>query len=260
MALCNLLMALGLAAGICAPDIEPKKSEVVAEGSETQQFPMPFPVEIIETDQELIDKQDLERQVKLREEESLRIQGYELKISLASTTLIFLSTVFLGFTLIFTHRTLRVTKLTLDTTKDIGKRQTRAYVGVSNTDVKNSNGIITCIVEIQNCGNSPALEVHHWIKANGTGNCTFAEPEKPTKPFPLMPGGSAILDISVQLEAPYPVDTPAKFANPLYVWGRVDYLDTYKEKQYMEYRFEVVPDTAGRNYLLTPCWEGNTVS
>ena len=132
----------------------------------------------------------------------------------------------------------------VDVTEDMGRRQIRAYVGISKTKIEITPNKLICYVEIKNSGQSPAYKLSHWIKGNADGTCDFSEKDdKPTKQD-IGPGQSMYLDIAFDAQFP---ENSGKGKHimidpPVYVWGRADYIDAFNKARYLRYRTETRAD------------------
>jgi len=133
---------------------------------------------------------------------------------------------------------------TISVTRDIGQKQARAYVGIGTVTVKmNDDGIIGAVVEIENTGQTPALNVICGVTLT---ICPF--PLRKPLPTPKEPGvlrSSAILHggkhvtikgltLPVPLSPEYQRDfTESKGA--FFIHGAITYEDVFGEPHFTKF-------------------------
>jgi hypothetical protein len=171
----------------------------------------------------------------------------------------------------YTRRAAEATEAAVASAEKTAKRQLRAYISIENATVRFTNGQPVGFVNFENFGQTPAYETHGWAAIEGGPH-----------PFPI--------------EFPIPKDVPkikntigpgAKFGYPakhknktfsaaelaacqtevyaLYVYGRVDYKDTYGDDWYTNFRFiaggkaglRTITENGDIRWMLGPDYEGN---
>ena len=125
-------------------------------------------------------------------------------------------------------------------TRNVAKKQLRAYLGATPQDVRfiGKNHLQT-YVEVANTGNTPARNVHHWINIeirDPTDNKTFPRPNPGYGKRPIVPGAkwSIGLELIVTDDQLLELNAGEKV---LFVWGRAEYVDIFGANQWLDFRY-----------------------
>jgi len=125
-------------------------------------------------------------------------------------------------------------------TRNVTKKQLRAYLGATPQDVRfiGKNHLQT-YVEVANTGNTPARNVRQWINIeirDPTDNKNFPRPKPGYGKRPIVPGAkwSIGLELIVTDEQLQELSAGKKV---LFVWGRAEYADIFGANQWLDFRY-----------------------
>jgi hypothetical protein len=157
-------------------------------------------------------------------------------------------------------------------TRNVAKKQLRAYLGATQQDVRfvAANHLQTYI-DIANTGHTPARNVRQWTRMeirDRNDSQPFPLPEPGQGKRPIVPGAKWPIGLEriVTGEELAQLDSQEK---TIFVWGRVEYLDTFGESQWLNFRYRnraVVFATTGEGvrqfigWALLPEEDGNDAS
>jgi hypothetical protein len=158
------------------------------------------------------------------------------------TCLIFIVTTALA---IYTAALWRSTKKLVESGDVTSKRELRAYVGVTETEVIHTimDDELLARVSFQNTGQTPAHDLTSWIcedvfvKKN-PNECLFANGDDQEKGGVLVPGVTWTRHISIKLHN-LNMDNLERQTDAIWIWGGIDYKDSFGEMCTVTFRFWV---------------------
>lgn len=123
-------------------------------------------------------------------------------------------------------------KEAIEVTREMGARQLRAYIGISETKYENGPLGPAIGVVIKNFGQTPAYKLRGWTAWEFADIATFEDaPHSVLRPScDICPG--------VPFNYMQPFNVPeADARRPIFLWGRIDYVDAFGEPRHTIYRF-----------------------
>lgn len=168
-------------------------------------------------------------------------------------------------TLVETSEAVRAADDAVAVTREIGRKQTRAYVVVSepSIDFKDVGGTQFLIVKIvfKNTGQTPAMKFGATFSAHFGWEDEEPTLERPAGSAPLGPQDT--FEISAETPNSFIIcDTNGRISieRPIRIWGRAEYVDAFDDDRFVEFNYTAKVSSSGGYAFLTPAEEGNKVN
>ncbi len=138
-----------------------------------------------------------------------------------------------------------------------GERQLRAYLGVITARIEWSDGRPKALFKVKNAGQTPAYGFTN--KINGSfgepAAYDFDENDNYFPRFDLLPGDDINMHFTFTEDLTW--EQFLQTGRTLYVWGQVDYKDTFDRDQSTEFRYRSGDEIKPGTLRLRPTPEGN---
>lgn len=232
----------------------------------TDDFPVPLPVVIIESDETTSARQSTKDEASNNQKADLIAQqGMDAATQRMAnyakwqTLLILIGTIALLWTLYLTRSATKAAQDAVGVTRKMGEAQTRAYLSVSPVSVSSfkAGEKMRIIYNIKNLGNSPAFGIyfHHAVRVvpvHEVSSFKFREPYKMDfEDFNISPKQKLMTDAEFNiLKANF--DQIKSETSVLLVCGHVRYKDVFRRTRRLTFCYKLAPqeiDVDGRGFL-----------